>query len=124
MISFFKMVDRYVSLGQKKRDSRTQYAIVWWMGVDYELFCVTLCTRSVLLVIHSLGYTIPHTNPWVSAGVHTLEKKSCFSSLFGSHPPDYLKVCSGKPDCKDEITGSSSFLCSQVFLLTHPSSVQ
>ena len=28
------------------------------MGVDYELFCVTLCTRSVLLVIHSLGYTL------------------------------------------------------------------
>ena len=30
--------------------------LVWWMGVDYELFCATLCTRSVLLVIHSLGY--------------------------------------------------------------------
>ncbi len=48
------------------------------MGVDYELFCATLCTRSVLLVIHSLGYiiyTILHTNPLVSAGVHTLAKK-------------------------------------------------
>ncbi len=32
--------------------------IVWWMGVDYELFCATLCTRSVLLVIHSLGYIL------------------------------------------------------------------
>ena len=30
--------------------------IVSWMGVDYELFCATLCTRSDLLVIHSLGY--------------------------------------------------------------------
>ena len=28
------------------------------MGVDYELFCATLCTRSVLLVIHSLGYIL------------------------------------------------------------------
>ncbi len=25
--------------------------LVWWMGVDYELFCATLCTRSDLLVI-------------------------------------------------------------------------
>ena len=32
--------------------------IVWWMGVDYELFFATLCTRSDLLVIHSLGYTL------------------------------------------------------------------
>ncbi len=54
--------------------------LVWWMEVNYELFCVTLCTRSVLLVIHSLGYifsliyTIPHTN-LISAGVHTLIKK-------------------------------------------------
>ncbi len=56
-----------------------QLSVVWWMGVDHELFCATLCTRSALLVIHS----------WVSAGVHTLAKKSCFSSLFGSHPPDY-----------------------------------
>ncbi len=38
----------------------------------------------------SLIYTIPHTNSWASAGVHTLAKKSCFSSLFGSHPPDYI----------------------------------
>ena len=29
--------------------------LVWWMGMDYELFCATLCTRSVLL-IHS--YTL------------------------------------------------------------------
>ncbi len=36
----------------------------------------------------SVIYTIPYTNPWVSAGVHTLAKKSCFSNLFGSHPPD------------------------------------
>ncbi len=27
----------------------------------------------------SVIYTIPHTNPRVSAGVHTLAKKSCFS---------------------------------------------
>ena len=40
----------------------------------------------------SLIYSIPHTKPWVSAGVHTLAKKSCFSRLFVSHPPDY-KVC-------------------------------
>ncbi len=33
--------------------------IVWWMGVDYELFFATLCTGSDLLVIHSLGYIIP-----------------------------------------------------------------
>ena len=33
-------------------------AVVWWMGVDYELFCATLCTRSVLLAIHSLGYIL------------------------------------------------------------------
>ncbi len=38
----------------------------------------------------SLIYTIPHTNSRLSAGVHTLAKKSCFSSLFGSHPPDYV----------------------------------
>ena len=31
--------------------------LVWLMGVHYKLFCATLCTRSVLLVIHSLGYT-------------------------------------------------------------------
>ncbi len=40
----------------------------------------------------SLIYTIPHTNPQVSGGVHTLAKKSCFSRLFGSHPPDYLVI--------------------------------
>ncbi len=40
------------------------------------------------IYIFSVIYTIPHTNLWVSAGVHTLAKKSCFSSLFGSHPPD------------------------------------
>ncbi len=73
--------------------------IVWWMGMDYELFYATLSTHSDLLVIHSLGYfslgdqfisliyTIPHTHSWVSVGVHTLAK-NCFSSLFGSHPPD------------------------------------
>ncbi len=37
----------------------------------------------------SLNYTILNTNSRVSAGVHTLAKKSCFSTLFGSHPPDY-----------------------------------
>ena len=25
--------------------------LVWWMGVNYKLFCATLCTRSDLLVI-------------------------------------------------------------------------
>ncbi len=32
--------------------------IVWWMGVDYELFFATICTGSDLLVIHSLGYIL------------------------------------------------------------------
>ncbi len=60
-------------------------------GVDYELIFQTLCTRFDLLVI-SFIYTMGHRNPWVSAGVHTLAKKSYFSSLFGSHPPDYKIV--------------------------------
>ncbi len=38
-----------------KRDTSL---IVWWMGVDYELFFATLCTGSDLLVIHSLGYIL------------------------------------------------------------------
>ncbi len=38
--------------------------------------------------LRSSGYSIPHTKPWVSAAVHTLAKKSCFSWLFGSHLPD------------------------------------
>ncbi len=32
--------------------------LVWWMGVDYELFFATLCTHSDLLVKHSLGYIL------------------------------------------------------------------
>ncbi len=36
----------------------SQTLLVWWMGVDYELFCATLCTLSDLLVIHSLGYIL------------------------------------------------------------------
>ena len=34
------------------RNARSTF-IVWWMGVDYELFCATLCTRSILLTIDS-----------------------------------------------------------------------
>ena len=34
------------------------FSLVWWMGVDYELIFRTLCTRSDLLVIHFLGYTV------------------------------------------------------------------
>ncbi len=57
--------------------------------MDYELFCATLCTRSDLLVIHSLGYilmisliyTILHTKSWVSAGVHTLAKKGVLAAF-------------------------------------------
>ncbi len=65
--------------------------LVWWMGVDYELFCATLSTRSDLLVIYtlrdisgkfqlgnqfiSLIYIIRHTNSWVSAGVYTVARK-------------------------------------------------
>ena len=43
------------------------------MGVDYVPFCATLCTRSDLLVIHSLGY------PWVSASVQKKVVLAAFS---------------------------------------------
>ncbi len=71
--------------------------IVWWMGWITIFLCnpmhTLLSSGYTLSWIYiddfiSLIYTIPHTNSWVSAGVHTLAKKSCFSSLFGSHPPD------------------------------------
>ena len=56
--------------------------LVWWMGVDYELFCATLCTRSVLLVIHSLGYLY-----------HPAYKSMGFGRCAHprSHPPDYIQ---------------------------------
>ncbi len=47
-------------------------------------------TLSAWYIYFSLIYTIPHKNPWVfSRCAHPRNKKSCFSSLFDSHPPDY-----------------------------------
>ncbi len=64
--------------------------LVWWMGLDYKLFCATLCTRSDLLGIHSLYSTqismqnIPiYTNPWVLPGpVCTPSQKKLFQLPF------------------------------------------
>ena len=36
--------------------NKRKLSLVWWKGVDYKHFCATLCTRSDLLVIYSLGY--------------------------------------------------------------------
>ncbi len=61
-IGFFVTLLKMICSNEKSCVVRHSYhyitLIVWWMGVHYELFCATLCTHSVLLVIHSLGYIL------------------------------------------------------------------
>ena len=72
---------------------RNTWKILTRKAVSVACICATICTRSHLLVIHSLGFLNLHHPAYKSMGFGRCahpRKKSCFSSLYGSHLPDYV----------------------------------
>ena len=65
----------------------------WWMRPIYELFFATPCKQPNFWGESGEWYAmkkldLPAYKSRVWGCLHTLAKKSCFSWLFGSHPPD------------------------------------